>query len=259
MSNRLLVQGRRAAVFDTEQLLRLLSEPREVCVAPRASVLLDPDLLEAGSSVTGSYQTTATDTSAQTTYSFTSQAFGTAATGRIIAVAVRWRNGASDRSISSATIGGIAANVTNYVHGVPGGVGIIWAVVPTGTTGTVAITFSGNNANCAISIYSIYGAASSTPAYASSAFGSGTAATTSLTPSYSGSAFVVANGVAMAASLTTTWSGGVAEDDDASVSDAGSSFSYSTANALMSAAAITATLSSTTTDSQRGLAVAAWQ
>lgn len=101
-------------------------------------------------SVTG----TATSGSPSTSASFASQAFGAVPSfreTRYIAVAIA---GAVDssQSITGVTIGGITA--TNIVQRtathIPCGVWV--AEVPTGTTGTVAMTFSGDMATVGIAV-----------------------------------------------------------------------------------------------------------
>ncbi|TGV26329.1 hypothetical protein [Mesorhizobium sp. M4B.F.Ca.ET.143.01.1.1] len=72
---------------------------------------------------------------------------GAATASRRVAVVVHWNEFSSHRTITSATIGGMAATIhvqRGHTGGVTGlGVGIISAIVPTGTTATVAITLSG--------------------------------------------------------------------------------------------------------------------
>ena len=98
--------------------------------------------------------------SALTTYSFASVALGDAFTDRYILVAIA-PGGAANRSISSVTIAGISATV--HVQGTyaVGGdtsepqMGWAGAFVPSGTTGTISVTFSGSKSTCSISVYSV--------------------------------------------------------------------------------------------------------
>lgn len=112
-----------------------------------------------------------TDESADSTdgssFSFASQAFGTARNDRYIAVAFHGVNTTAVRTVSSVTIGGIAA--TQVVATSNNGATFketceMWiAPVPTGTTGTVAITFSGTILLCSIGVWALYGVANATP------------------------------------------------------------------------------------------------
>lgn len=95
------------------------------------------------------------------------------ATRRVVIVA-HWEASAGvHRTISSATIGGIAAtvHVNNPIPGISTtfmyGVGIFSAAVPTGTSGTVVINFSGGATLQRIGSFSLYGHAAGTTATAS--------------------------------------------------------------------------------------------
>lgn len=72
---------------------------------------------------------------------------GTAASARRVVPVVHWREGGTHQTLTSATIGGVAATIhvqRGHTGGVTGlGVAIISALVPTGTTATLALTFSG--------------------------------------------------------------------------------------------------------------------
>ena len=99
-------------------------------------------------------------TSAGSSQSFAGESLGVAASTREIFVAVSWTAGVTTRTVSSATIGGIAATVRvqdGLSDGSSNSVGaaIISAAVPTGTTGTIAITFSGSVNECAIGKYRV--------------------------------------------------------------------------------------------------------
>ena len=105
----------------------------------------------------------ASDANNELTYTFAAQPFGQAQADRIIVVGVASRDTTNERA-NSMTIGGVSA--TRHVDN--GGANIFpcalfSAVVPTGTTGTVAVTFSGNMLGCVIGLWSIYGVASNTP------------------------------------------------------------------------------------------------
>lgn len=90
----------------------------------------------------------ATSASALTTYTFSSYGIGTASsTRRIIAILFGDNGTNTGRTFSSATIGGISADVDATVSFDSGGsvaIGIVSATVPTGTTTTITATFSGS-------------------------------------------------------------------------------------------------------------------
>jgi hypothetical protein len=94
------------------------------------------------------------DTGNLTTYTFSARALGAAVSDRYILVGAAWREGASaDRSISSASIGGVSATIwTPNSHSTANGVCIFGAAVPTGTTGDIVITFNAANSRCCIAV-----------------------------------------------------------------------------------------------------------
>lgn len=76
--------------------------------------------------------------------------FGEVGPSRRIAVAVHWCAGATNLTLSSATIGGISATIhiqDSHTGGSTSlGVAIVSALVPTATSGTVSVTFSASGA-----------------------------------------------------------------------------------------------------------------
>jgi hypothetical protein len=97
-----------------------------------------------------------------TTYTTDSRSFGTASSDRKIVVGISGP-GASSRSVSSVTIGGISATkVVGAVGAFGSDLADLWiADVPTGISGVVSATFNASMARCAIEIFSMTGAASS--------------------------------------------------------------------------------------------------
>lgn len=98
------------------------------------------------------------DTS-QTTFTYSSQGIGAAAATREIYVLISW-GAAGAATVTSATIGGVSATIRTQdtFNGPPGvGVAIISAAVPSGTTGTIAVTFNTNVLSCAIGIVRVVG------------------------------------------------------------------------------------------------------
>jgi len=92
-----------------------------------------------------------------TTYTFSGVDVGSAHSQRDVFVLVNWAAGVTNRTISSATIGGVAATVHRQAGLTDGvsqsiGSGIISAAVPSGTTATIAITFSGLAQLCVIGV-----------------------------------------------------------------------------------------------------------
>ena len=149
----------------------------------------------------------------QTNYSFASQSLGTETASRFIVVAIVGGGAAAGRSVSSCSVGGVAANA--LVNANATNVAEMWVTPrvvdggPTGTSGTVAVNFSGSMFNAIIAVYAIDGASSTTP--------SSTVSDTSAP--LSSTLTIPAGGVGIAvahASVTpgnTTW-GGLTEDSD---------------------------------------------
>jgi hypothetical protein len=96
---------------------------------------------------------TSEDASDLTTYTFSTQAVGAEASDRHVLVGIGWRESTpTDRSVSSATIGGSAATIWRQDHIADSGTAIIGVDLPTGTTADVAITFNGANSRCLIAV-----------------------------------------------------------------------------------------------------------
>lgn len=96
------------------------------------------------------------DTSNSTTYTFAGADLGVAGPYRQIFVGVANYNSV-DRSFSSGTIGGVSASLVTEVGNGGRFMSLITAAVPTGDTGTIAVTLSGASQVCAISIFAAYG------------------------------------------------------------------------------------------------------
>lgn len=95
----------------------------------------------------------AASTTAGATHTFTGVDFGAADSTREIFITIM---NASARTVSSATIGGVAATVdANESVGGTFCNAVIYANVPTGTTGTVVINFSASATNCYIAPYRV--------------------------------------------------------------------------------------------------------
>lgn len=129
-----------------------------------------------GFNTTQGLQWTFTDTAQNqsnlTTYTFSSVSFGYSTNDRLIVVLVdSARTGASN--LSSATIGGVSATVYSAV-GNNTTSAIAYAVVPSGSTGDVVLTFASQQARAAIGVIAVYGVESSAYDLQSSSGGSDT-------------------------------------------------------------------------------------
>jgi len=150
------------------------------------------------------------DDSSLTTYTFSTRAIGSAVVGRRVVVAVGSPANSSNRTISSVTCGGAGMTAIGSITSGAGGGAFAEAQlfvlqVDTGTTATIAVTWSGAADRCSIGIWALYGLLSSTP----------TATLTSTANPQTGSLAVNAGGVALAAAFdfhtataeSFTWSG----------------------------------------------------
>jgi hypothetical protein len=124
-------------------------------------MILSHALRAASVKPTITYNATANSGVDLTTYTFTGVGIGTAATNRLVYIAVTF-TAAAARRISSATIGGISATIVDFAAQ-GNGTFFIYANVPTGTTATVAITFDAVCLRCLIGSYSIFDLKSTTP------------------------------------------------------------------------------------------------
>lgn len=106
-----------------------------------------------------------------TTYTFSGVSLGTAHSARYIIVGVV-TVASSNRTISSASIGGVSATISSNASGTSKGRMII-AAVPTGGTGDVVITHSGGCTSCAIGVWAAYNIGSTTAHHAVTAIASG--------------------------------------------------------------------------------------
>jgi hypothetical protein len=110
--------------------------------------------------VTVTFHAQTYDTTALTTYSFASQAIGTAAADRYVVVGVHGIDNASAFNVASMTIGGVAAAAITGAAVARGNeeVEFWYALVTSGTTATISITFSEQMAvGCDIAVWSVTG------------------------------------------------------------------------------------------------------
>lgn len=155
-----------------------------------------------------------TDATAKTTYTFTG-AFGTESTNRLIVVCIA-SSGNANTTVSSATIGGVAATLAVNTNNTSSGSSlccIAYAVVPTNTSQSISITLGSSKNYMSISYYSVTGVSNTTHLSAVSSNGSGTSLSVTTVNSQ-------ANGVLIAATqahdnpVSTTWTAGLTEDTD---------------------------------------------
>lgn len=185
----------------------------------------------------------AADTANATIYTFSSQNLGTADAARYIIIAIQARGTTAGLTVSSVTIGGVAATISvqrtnstsNYNVAA-----LVIAAVPTGTTGDVVVTLSVEALRSAIKMYRAVGINSATASDTDSSVA--THPTCALDVPAGGFAIgcaCVAQGGGAAA--TTTWTG-IAEDSDVVVE---TNFTTTSASQTFVAAQTGLTLTST--------------
>lgn len=169
---------------------------------------------------TVTYRDNASSSVLQSSYTFSGLSIGPTGSNRLVVVAVGWTNSTGiARTVSSATIGGVSATIQCQINDAAStapGVAVLSAFVPTGTTATVVVNFSGNNRNCIVATYSAYNVASGTATDTDTSISgviAGTSGSTSVTSTVSTDGFIVASGLASSFDTTTiTFSAGVSED-----------------------------------------------
>lgn len=110
-----------------------------------------------------SYITTVSDTANNTTYTFSTTSIGAADSTRRVVVIAHWhRNTGADKTISSATIGGVSATIHVQATDIIG-VGIISALVPTGTTADIVVTLTGGADRMQIGVWRAINETASSP------------------------------------------------------------------------------------------------
>lgn len=97
-------------------------------------------------------------------YTASSKAIGTADSTRAVVARITWLGGGTAQTVSGVTIGGITATIVNQVNplrsGFHSGTALAWAMVPTGTTASVVVTFSGTVNSCDVNTIAFIGPAS---------------------------------------------------------------------------------------------------
>ena len=107
---------------------------------------------------------TTSDSVDRTTYTFTGRSLGTASIDRHILVCVATRaSGTTALDVSNVAVAGVSADIllsnTNIASSGANTSAIAIIAVPSGTTGTIAVTFSRQVSRCGIITYALYGIA----------------------------------------------------------------------------------------------------
>ncbi len=131
-----------------------------------------PDAAAAASAV---FTANAANNTTSLAYSFSSQNFGTASAGRHILIGTAGQAG-SAAAVSAVTLGGVSASQVFSVSSSTVTVAFWIAAVPTGTSGTVAITWAAQRARCAVVVWALTGLLSTTAIDTGSEINSGTGA-----------------------------------------------------------------------------------
>lgn len=178
-----------------------------------------------------------------TTYTFASMNFGVAAAGRYIIVEVIGWAGAA-RTVTSVTVGGVAATLVKTQANGNARMSMYVALVPTGTTGSVVVVFSGAMVRAGVALWR---AININPV--AEATGGSTAAPMTADLAVSAGSVQVGCAWTFTNGATATWSGtnGMTEDFDTPFS--GSSLSEFTGASRTSPAAVTVTATCTVTTS----------
>ena len=119
-------------------------------------MLLSSYVAPASSGVTSSYIGVNNNATTLTTYTFTGASIGTAASDRIVFVAVS-ATGVSGVTLSSVTIGGNSASLINTGSAGFGTLGNAYLNVASGTTADIVVTLSGSQNRCSVDVYAVYG------------------------------------------------------------------------------------------------------
>lgn len=109
-----------------------------------------------------SYEDFLTGSGATTIWEFSAADFGAEDPSRAVVVAIT-ALGSTSKTVSSVTIGGVSATIIRQQSDSDWTGAIAAAMVPTGATGDVDITLSGNASKVTVAVYRIIGLSSVTP------------------------------------------------------------------------------------------------
>lgn len=106
------------------------------------------------------FKQSALNSNNQTTYTFVDQPIGEASATRRVVVGI---SGSSSKTVSSVTIGGVAATIdATHVLSGTARLAIASAVVPLGTVATVVVTFNGTSSACGLGVWTLNNAGAPT-------------------------------------------------------------------------------------------------
>jgi hypothetical protein len=171
-----------------------------------------------------------TDTDVQI-YTFSSVAFGAAAADRLLIMAVAGGSTATSVTLGSVTIGGITATIhaqaNNSGNTRNGHAAVVSATVPTGTSGTIVVTWSvagvgGPMLDTSYALYRVTGLVSTTPTDTATATGG----SPTMNIDRSNNGFIVAAANAVSASAVT-WPSPLVTDQEVSTDGTFSSLGHS--------------------------------
>lgn len=161
---------------------------------------------EASAAITFAYETTLASTSDLTTYTFAGADIGTADTARCVIVSALSRKAGAAHTLSSMTIGGVSATIIqNQNNTVTNSdtAALAAAIVPTGATGDIVVTWSTGVLRTQIGIWTAINTDNCTTPSDSDA---STAADPSVTLTIPAGGVAVGSGLSAAAS-SATWTG----------------------------------------------------
>ncbi len=148
---------------------RLLAAVLALCLltsvaAGQSGGTMNPMMMGSIGSPSISFRTSSNAATGASTYTFPSQGIGTPDQTRRVIVGVTQTSALSISSITSASIGGVAADIDVQIQGATRtSAAIISALVPTGTTATIIINFSTNTSAVQIGVWAAYNLLSGTP------------------------------------------------------------------------------------------------
>ena len=205
----------------------------------------------AGVVLAAAYLTTDYSASILTVFTFSSKTFGAAAATRRIVCAVGYRNKLGN-ALTSATIGGVTATIHADIND-DRSIALISALVPSGTTGDVVLTFNNTMETCSIGLFRQVGETDPVPVLASDIIESGNVFSTGVTMSDAGILYGVA---AIRFGSSITWSGDLSGTGDFSA--VGAKFQYSGVVAAVASGSRTGTATTDIAPGTGGIIVAGW-
>lgn len=124
-------------------------------------VLASSHVAPAGGGVTLTYESAPSTAGT----SFTGVPIGAAASDRIVLIACSWRAAGTGITPTAVTIGGVTATIdADHQSAIGNTSGVVWAhaVVPTGTSATIVVTFDATVLRSGLTVWSVTGSSSLT-------------------------------------------------------------------------------------------------